>query len=126
MGQTSRDDLLRQVLMLRQGTLHQSDGLAECHTVAFEDAVDIVFQRHELLVMAFHALQSVRVDLDGTFHSLGDLEVRFPFMFLVFKVFVFHSGLRFYSAKVGFFIFICVIPKKMRNFVVSKQTNAND
>jgi hypothetical protein len=29
--------------------------------------------------------------------------------------------LPFDSAKVGFFIFICVIPKKMRNFVVSKQ-----
>ena len=28
---------------------------------------------------------------------------------------------RFDLAKVGFFIFICVIPKKMRNFVVSKQ-----
>ena len=113
--------MLRQLLVLGQGTLHQGDGLAERNTVAFENAVDIPFQRHQLLLVAFHALQSVRIDLDRPFHSFGDFEVGFPFMFLIFKVFVFHSGLRFYFAKVGFFIFICVIPKKMRNFVVSKQ-----
>ena len=121
MGQTGRYDLLRQLLMLGQGTLHQSDGFAERHTVTFEDAVNLPFQRHQLLMVALQALQSVRIDLDGTVDSFGDFEVRFPFMFLIFKVFVFHGGLRFDLAKVGFFIFICVIPKKMRNFVVSKQ-----
>jgi len=107
--------------MLGQGTLNQSDGFAQRHAVAFEDAFNIPVQRHELLLVAFHAFQSVGVDLDGTINAFGDFEVRLPFMFLIFKVFVFHSGLRFVFAKVGFFIFICVIPKKMRNFVVSKQ-----
>ncbi len=97
MGKTSRYNLLRQFLMLGQGALHQRNGLAQRHAIAFEDAVNIPVERHELLLVASHALQSVRVDLDGAVDPLGDLEVRLPFVLLIFKMFVFHSGLRFSS-----------------------------
>ena len=95
MGQTGRDDLLGQFLMLGQRAFHQSDGLAERHAVATEDAVDVPFKRHQLLLVAAKTLQSLRVDLYGSLDTFGDLEVRLPFVLLIFKVFVFHGGLRF-------------------------------
>ena len=88
------------LLVLWQGAFHQSDGLTQRHTIALEDTIDIIVQRHKLLLVPFHTFQSVGIDLDGTIHTFGDLEVRLPLVFLIFKVFVFHSALRFESAKI--------------------------
>lgn len=99
-GQAGRNNLLRQILMFGQGTLHQRDGLAKRYTVAVKDALNIPLQGHKLLMIAPHTLQSFRVNLNGSFYAFGNFEVRIPFMLLIFKVFVFHVGSRFDLAKV--------------------------
>ena len=71
MWEASRDDLLGQLLVLRQGAFHQSDGFTQRHTVAFQDAIDIPIERHQLLLVAAQTLQSLRVHLHRLIHSFG-------------------------------------------------------
>ena len=55
--QAGGDDLLGQLLVFREGALHQGNGLAQRHTVALQDAIDIPVERHQLLLVAAQTLQ---------------------------------------------------------------------
>ena len=85
--------------MSRQRTLHQGDCLAQYGYIAGEDAVNVVFQREKLLTASHQTLQCLRVNLHCRLVAASYLQCRFPFVLLIFKMFIFY-----HVAKINIFL----------------------
>ena len=92
--------LLRHLLVDRQRTLYQGDSLAQYRYVSGKDAIDIFFQREQLLTAEHQTLQSLRVNLNSGLVGACYLQRRLPLVFLIFKMFILY-----HVAKINIFLF---------------------
>ena len=82
-GQAFLDDLLRNLLMLMLGTLHQRDGLAEHGDIPFQDALYIFGGG---IALALHTLLHIGIHR----RDIGDTLVHFQSFIQIVILWMFH------------------------------------